>query len=65
VPGLQLTKGTLVIEGECQILSAATSHADGITLGDGVSSSNDIVLKIFPESGPNAITGWFNYKNVG
>lgn len=65
VPGLQLTKGTLVVEGECQIMSAATSHDDGITLGDGASSSNDIVLKIFPESGPNAITGWFNYKNVG
>lgn len=64
-PGLQLTKGTLVIDGECTIESGATTHDDGITLGDGSSASNNITLKILPESGPNASTGWFNYKNVG
>lgn len=63
-PGLQLTKGTLVIEGECAIESDATMHDDGVTVGDGSSASNNVTVKILPESGPNTITGWLNYKNV-
>lgn len=63
-PGLQLTKGALVIEGECRIENDATMHDDGITIGDGISASNDVTLRILPESGPYATTGWFNYKNI-
>lgn len=64
-PGLQLTKGTLIIEGECVIESDATTHDDGITLGDGSSASNNVTVKILPESGPKTESGWLNYKNVG
>lgn len=64
VPGLQLTKGTLVIEGTCPVESDATIQADGITLGDGVSASNNVKVKVLPESGLEQNSGFFVYKNV-
>jgi hypothetical protein len=60
--GLDLLKGTLVVEGECPIESDATIQAEGIRLGDGVSESNDINLKIFPESGFTINSGFFDHK---
>ncbi len=62
--GLQLTKGTLVVEGTCPVKSEATVEFEGITFGDGVSVSNDLTYKPLPESGLDVKSGWLVYKNV-
>jgi len=62
--GLDLTKGTLVVEGICPVESDATVQADGINFGDGASASNDINLKVFPESGLKVNSGYVVYKNL-
>lgn len=62
--GLGLTKGTLIIEGHCDLVSDATIASEGVSIGDGLSASNDITLKILPESKLNVLSGFFNYKNV-
>ena len=60
--GLQVTKGTLVIEGTCPIISDATVEAEGIMIGDGT-AQNDVTVKILPESGLRLDSGYFVYKN--
>jgi len=64
VPGLTLIKGTVAIDGECIMTSNATSQAQGITFGDGVTSANNINLKLLPESGLTLNSGYLVNKNV-
>lgn len=62
--GLQLTQGTLVVEGVCPVVSDATVQAEAIILGDGVSASNNVCLRILGESGLRVDSGFLEYKNV-
>lgn len=64
-PGpLQLTHGTLVLEGPCLLKSGASSATNGITIGDGISSANNMSLRILPESGPYIDEGYVVYENI-
>ncbi len=62
--GLQLTKGILSIDAPCPIMSSARVAGQGIMFGDGVSSSNNLAIKILPESGLNINAGYLVYNNV-
>lgn len=62
--GIQLTKGTLVIDGNVQVTSDATVQAEGIQLGDGVSSVNDMCVDIQAESQFDIASGVVVYNNI-
>lgn len=62
--GLQLTNGTLVIDGMCPLYSSGTSQSQGVSIGNGISSANNLKLKILPESGFNITSGFLVYNNV-
>lgn len=62
--GLQFTKGTLVVDGPCTILSSATVQNQGIMFGDGASSANNVTIKVLPESGLQVNSGFLVYNNV-
>jgi len=62
--GLQLTKGSLYIDGLCNVLSNATVLAQGITFGDGVTANNNLTIKVLAESGFNVSSGFLVYNNV-
>jgi len=61
---LQLTKGTVVLEGSCPLENFAASESEGLQLGDGSSSINDVNVKILPESGFDIKSGFLVNKNV-
>jgi WD40 repeat protein len=61
--GLQLTKGTLIIEDRCEVQSAATVASEGIIFGDGT-ASNELTIKVLPESGIDVTSGFLVYNNV-
>ena len=62
--GLQLFKGTLVIDGVCSFVNKGTSISQAITFGDGVNAANDLTLKVLPGSGLLQTSGFVQYKNV-
>ncbi|MCA9770212.1 hypothetical protein KC460_02470 [Candidatus Dependentiae bacterium] len=62
--GLQLTRGTLVIEGNCFIKSDASVLEEGINFGDGIYQSNNLYVRILPESCLDIKSGFLVYKNV-
>jgi hypothetical protein len=62
--GLQLTKGTLIIDGLTPVISSATSQVQGIMFGDGASAANNLTVKVLPESGLNLNSGFLIYNNV-
>lgn len=62
--GLSLTKGTLTVQGNCPVYSDALSAANGIILGDGVTTSSDMSLNILPESGLQIVSGYLVNNNV-
>ena len=62
--GLQLTTGTLEVKGKCFLTSDATSKAEGIIFGDGISEVNDLTLQIKPESNLKLTSGHLVYKNL-
>jgi len=63
--GLQLTKGTVSIDGHCPFYSEATTQTGGILVGDGSSSANNVNIMILPESGIDVGSGYVVYQNVG
>lgn len=63
--GLQLTKGYLEVHGHCSLQSDAWYEVEGITLGDGVSETNDLKIDIYPESNLSLDSGYLVYKNLG
>jgi hypothetical protein len=63
-PALALTKGTVVIDGECPVNNSGTNQAEGISFGDGASAANNINLKILPESGLTLNSGYLVNKNI-
>ena len=62
--GLQLTKGILEINGTCPVNSDATVAAEGFEFGDGSSTTNNVTVKTFAESGLDVQSGFVVYKNV-
>lgn len=62
--GLQLTKGTFVIEGNCPVVSPAKNVNQAIIFGDGVSASNDLHVQTLPGSGLNIMSGFLVNNNV-
>ncbi|MCX5921738.1 MAG: hypothetical protein NTX86_00175 [Candidatus Dependentiae bacterium] len=62
--GLRLTRGNLMIEGLCGVSSAATNSSQGIFLGDGVSSANNLTTMVLEESGLKLQSGFLVYQNV-
>lgn len=62
--GLQLTVGTLRLDGTCPVRSDARVAAEAITLGDGVNGNNDLLVDVLAESGFNLISGLIVYNNV-
>jgi WD40 repeat protein len=62
--GLYLRKGTLIVDANNIVLSAAINQTQGIMLGDGISSSNDMDVKYLGESGLSIENGWLIYNNV-
>lgn len=61
--GLQLTKGTLIIDGRCEVQSAATVVSEGVMFGDGT-AQNELTIKVLPESGIDVISGFLVYDNI-
>lgn len=62
--GCTLTKGTLQVDGYCNITSDASCQAEGIILGDGVSASNNASVDIFQNATLNIASGYLVYNNV-
>lgn len=63
-PGLQLTKGTVVFDGVCPVINDASSSAQGISIGNGASSANNVVVSVLAESGIILNRGFFVNNNV-
>jgi hypothetical protein len=62
--GIRLTKGILSVDGTCPVYSDATAESEAITFGDGAMASNDLVIKIGPESGLDVRSGLVLINNV-
>ncbi len=62
--GLQLTQGTLEIDGKVVLESEATVQAEGIVFGDGSDEDNDLQLVVMPEASIEVNSGYFVYANV-
>ena len=62
--GMQLTKGILEIEGNSFLSSEASCQAEGIMIGDGVSSANDLTINVLRDSSLKLLTGYLIYDNV-
>jgi hypothetical protein len=62
--GMNLTKGTLIIDGPCSVTNAAVNSSQGISFGNGASAANNCTVKIFPESGFILNSGFLVYNNV-
>lgn len=63
-PGLNLTKGTVILDGACPLINDGTTSAQGISIGDGVTSANNVILNVLAESGINLTRGFFVNNNV-
>lgn len=61
--GMQLTNGTLVVEGENFISNNATSLSEATCFGDG-NLNDDLIINILPGASLNVINGILNYQNV-
>jgi WD40 repeat protein len=61
--GIQLTKGTLFVDGVMKIQSAAASSAEAVIFGDGT-PANDLLVRLMPGAGIQVTSGYLNYKNA-
>lgn len=62
--GLQLTKGTMIIDGKVTFASDAVSTAEGITWGDGASADNDLTVLVMPAGRIDVTSGHLVNKNL-
>jgi WD40 repeat protein len=62
--GLKLTKGELIIDGASFLSSAATSTANAIRFGDGVSAANNLCIHFMPAGTLQLLSGMVVYDNV-
>lgn len=61
--GIQLKKGTLLVDGVMTIQSAAASSAEAVIFGDGT-PANDLIIKLMPGAGVQVTSGYLNYQNA-
>jgi hypothetical protein len=64
IPGIQLTKGTMIIDGLCQFEDFSLNQAYGINFGDGISAANNFNITVLAESGIFFINGYLINNNV-
>lgn len=70
VTGMQLTTGTLIVDGNVnfkshyQLNDDGSVYTAGIIFGDGVQSTSDMFIKILPSSQMDVIRGWITYQNI-
>ena len=62
--GLQLTKGFIEFDGKCYIVTSGMSESQGLVLGDGVSSLNNVIVRILPEAVCEVVSGYLVDKSV-
>lgn len=62
--GIQLTRGRIEFSDDVTIDAALTGSSDGIILGDGIDSNNDMEVYCGPGCDLNFRSGWFTYNNV-
>lgn len=63
-PGLNFTKGTVILDGACTLINDAASSANGISIGNGISSASNVTMSVLAESGINITRGFFVNNNV-
>ena len=56
--GINLLKGGLVIKNENRFVSSATTLAEAIKLGNGLSDANDLTIEILPGASVNIVSGY-------
>ena len=61
--GLELTKGTLVVEGASAFSSEAIVQAEAIKIGDGT-AANDLTIEVLPGASLSLSSGYLDYNNV-
>ena len=61
--GMQLTQGTLVLDGRVVFESDASNQNEGIQFGDG-SAVNDLVIDVMPGAEMELASGYLDYQNV-
>lgn len=62
--GLQLLKGTCIINGFCNVSNNASSSSFGLIFGSGSTIVDNMRLKILQGSELSALSGYIVYKNV-
>lgn len=62
--GLRLLKGNFEVDGLSSLISDATTSANGILFGDGVSVTNNMNIHMFPAAKLNISKGFVRYRNV-
>lgn len=62
--GLQLTKGVVLISQDSYLSSDASVKSEGITFGDGISSDNDVTVKVMGNCDLTLLSGHVVDKNV-
>jgi hypothetical protein len=62
--GLILTKGQLLLDGEVTISSDAISTAQGFMWGDGISSQNDLSVRMMPHARIDLKSGFIVNRNI-
>ncbi len=62
--GLQLTKGYVEIDGKSYVINSGTQVSQGLILGDGISSANNVVVRILPEAQCLVSSGYIVDKSV-
>jgi hypothetical protein len=60
--GLQLTKGSLVVDHKVTVHATGDDEDTAITFGDGT-ADNDLIIHYMPGASIE-VTGWLDYKNV-
>lgn len=62
--GLQLLKGSIMVDKQATMINTAISATNGIILGDGISTNNNVEINFFPAAVLNVIQGFLVNKNV-
>ena len=62
--GMLMTKGVLEVNGACRVASDATCIAEGVICGDGISTENDLKIKILASSNLEITSGCMIMKNL-
>ena len=61
--GMQLTKGTILVENTVKMQNEATAISGGIVFGDTI-PADDLSIVLFPGSKLSLETGYLDYQNT-